>query len=523
MEFFISTHGARKGLSDTALRTASAGYLTRRLVDVAQEVIIREDDCGDEEGLVITKKESEEMGEDLVDRVVGRYIAESIKNPKTGDVFLKEGELINESMSEELKKFDLDYIKIRSIVSCKSRKGVCMKCYGIDLGYNKIVQQGTAVGVIAAQSIGEPGTQLTMRTFHTGGVAGSDITQGLPRIEEFFEARSPKSKAFLSDVSGKVKIEESKRIIKDSDGKEIAVNTADQKIVRIYHQENEETVYNVKKGSEIKVEKDSNVKRDQIIFITKEGVEIKAKESGKVISVKDKKIVVAAEVNKVMEYIIPSGYVLFVKDGDLVNPGDELTGGSIDLKQLFQYKDREFVQKYILKEVQFIYSSQGQKLNDKHVEIIIRQMFSRVLIKTSGDTDFLPGEVVERAEIEAVNEDMVKKKKTPAETEQLLLGITKVSLSTNSWLAAASFQETQRVLISAAVSGKVDKLEGLKENVIIGRLIPVGTGYKGYKMEGLSEMRKRSFARKIENEEEIAADDLQVEEKAVKNFPDKED
>ncbi|MFH1187916.1 MAG: DNA-directed RNA polymerase subunit beta' [bacterium] len=500
LEFFISTHGARKGLSDTALRTASAGYLTRRLVDVAQEVIIREDDCGDTEGLVLTKKESEEMGENLVDRVIGRYAAEKIKNPKTGKVFLDEGELINESMVEELKKFDLDYIKIRSVVSCKSHRGVCMKCYGIDLGYNKIVQKGTAVGVIAAQSIGEPGTQLTMRTFHTGGVAGSDITQGLPRVEELFEARSPKRKAFLSDVSGKVKIEEAERVIKDSDGKEISVNTADQKIVKVYYQDNEETVYNTKKGSEVKVEKDSNVKKNQVLFITKEGVEISAKNSGKVKSVKDKKIVVVSQIDKAMEYVIPSGYVLFVKDGDLVNKGDQLTGGSIDLKQLFQYRDREFVQKYILKEVQFIYSSQGQKLNDKHVEIIIRQMFSRVLIKSSGDTDFLPGEVVERPEIEAVNEEMIKKKREPAAYEQLLLGITKVSLSTNSWLAAASFQETQRVLINAAVSGKVDKLEGLKENVIIGRLIPVGTGFPGYKMEGLEEMRKRAFAREVEGE-----------------------
>ncbi|MFH1564570.1 MAG: DNA-directed RNA polymerase subunit beta' [bacterium] len=498
LEFFISTHGARKGLSDTALRTASAGYLTRRLVDVSQEVIIREDDCGDAEGLVLTKKESEEMGENLIDRIVGRYAVEAIKNPKTGKVFLEEGGLINESMVEDLKKFDLDCVKIRSIVSCKSHKGICVKCYGIDLGYNKLVKKGTAVGVIAAQSIGEPGTQLTMMTFHTGGVAGSDITQGLPRVEELFEARNPKKRAFLSDVSGKVKIEEAERIIKDIDGKEISVNAADQKIIKIYYKDNEEIVYTAKKGSDIKVEKDSNIKKDQVLFITKDGVEIQAKESGVVKNVKDKKIVMVSEVDKIMEYVIPAGYVLFVKDGDLVNSGDQLTGGSIDLKQLFSYKDREFVQKYILKEVQFIYSSQGQKLKDKHVEIIIRQMFSRVLIKSSGDTDFLPGEVVERSEIEVVNENMTKKKRKPAVFEQLLLGITKVSLSTNSWLAAASFQETQRVLINAAVSGKVDRLEGLKENVIIGRLIPVGTGFPGYKMEGLEEMRKRSFSKGVE-------------------------
>jgi DNA-directed RNA polymerase subunit beta' len=514
LEFFISTHGARKGLSDTALRTASAGYLTRRLVDVAQEIIIREDDCGDTEGLVLTKEESKEMGEDLVDRVVGRYLSESINNPKTGKVFLKAGDLIDEPSVKDLKRFDLDQIKIRSVISCKSRRGICAKCYGFDLGYNKLAQEGTAVGVIAAQSIGEPGTQLTMRTFHTGGVAGSDITQGLPRVEELFEARSPKQKAFLSDVSGKVKIEEGKRVIKGNDGKEIFVNVAGQKIIKVYHKENEETTYKVKKGSKVKVEKDDNIKKDQVLFVTADGVEIKAEESGKAICASDKKIVVAVSVDKIMEYVIPAGYVLIVKDGDLVNKGSKMTEGSIDLRQLFGYKGREAVQKYILKEVQFIYSSQGQKLNDKHVEIITRQMFSRVLVKSSGDTNFLPGEVVERAEIEAVNEDIIAKKQKPAVLEQLLLGITKVSLSTNSWLAAASFQETQRVLISAAVSGKVDKLEGLKENVIIGRLIPVGTGFPEYKMAGLEEMRKRSFVREIEEEveeEAVAESEIKTE------------
>jgi DNA-directed RNA polymerase subunit beta' len=520
LEFFISTHGARKGLSDTALRTANAGYLTRRLVDVSQEVTIKEEDCGDTEGIILTKEESSEMGETLVNRIIGRYSVDPIKNPKTGKILVNKGEAISGEVVKDLEKLDIQKVKIRSVISCKSRKGTCAKCYGYDLAYNTPVQKGTAVGVIAAQSIGEPGTQLTMRTFHTGGVAGADITQGLPRVEELFEARNPKKKAFLSDVSGKVKIEEAERIIKDADGKDIIVSAGGQKIIKIAYRHNEETVYKVKKGSKVKVKKDDNIKEGQILFETKNNVKVPAQKDGRVISIDDAKITVLSEVDKVKEYVIPAGYVLWVKDGDLVNPGDQLTEGSVDLQQLFKYKGKEAVQKYIVKEIQFIYASQGQRLNDKHIEIIVRQMFSRVLIKESGDSNFLPGEVVEKAEVEAINKEIAKKKGTPVGYEQLLLGITKVSLSTSSWLAAASFQETQRVLISAAVGGRVDKLEGLKENVIIGRLIPVGTGFKDYKMEGLEEMRKRPFIKEAEEEnmpsEKIAkAPELQIKDEQV--------
>ncbi len=426
LEYFISTHATRKGLSDTALRTANAGYLTRRLVDVAQDVIVTEEDCGDTEGLVFNKKECEDNGEDFFKKISGRYLAKDLLDAK-GKVLLEAGAILDEDAIKSIKSADINEACVRSVLSCHLHKGICAHCYGHDLAYNKEVKLGTTVGIIAAQSIGEPGTQLTMRTFHTGGVAGADdITQGLPRVEEIFEARPPKKKALISDVDATIKIEFGQKVIKDKDGKEIMVNSSQDKVLKLCY------------------------------------------------TVKDEK---GKEEEAVQEFIIPRGTMIWVKDGDKVKKGDRLTEGSFNLKELYELCGRLETQKYIIKEIQYVYSSQGQPLNDKHVEVIARQMFSRHLIKDTGDTTLLPGEVVEEEVLFEANKSVKK----PAEASRLLLGITKTSLSTDSFLSAASFQETPRVLIEAAVSGKIDYLEGLKENVIIGCLIPSGTGYKGKK------------------------------------------
>lgn len=407
LEYFISTHGTRKALSDTALRTANAGYLTRRLVDVSQDVVVIENDCGDSTGLTLTREEVKGMDAEWEDFILGRFLAEDIINPKTKKVVLKMGGFITEKEIEKIKTTDPDKITIRSILNCQTKRGVCQKCYGYDLSFNKIVELGTAVGIIAAQSIGEPGTQLTMRTFHTGGVVGLDITQGLPRVEELFEARPPKKKTIITDIAGQVIIDETSLLTE---------------------------------------------RKNRII-------KIKGKEETK-------------------EFNILAGYPLAVRNGDLVSAGDNLTEGSANLQELYQFKGRLETQKYIIKEILYIYSSQGQKLNIKHIEIIVRQMFSRIYIKDAGDTNLLPGEMVTLAQFEEENEEAKKHNKKVATADRLLLGITKASLSTDSFLSAASFQETARVLIDAAISGKVDQLRGLKENVIIGRLIPAGTGIK---------------------------------------------
>ncbi len=417
LEYFISTHGSRKGLSDTALRTANAGYLTRRLVDVAQDVVIREEDCGNTEGVLLTRKDSDEMGETLSARIVGRYAIGDVKSGRK--TLVKDGEVITDALAQKIEEAGLDEIRVRSALRCQTRKGMCIKCYGYDLGYNKPVNLGVAVGIIAAQSIGEPGTQLTMRTFHTGGVAGLDITQGLPRVEELFEIRTPKKKAFMTDIAGKVTIETGEKIMETASGRKI-IGQSGQK---------------------------------RIVVTPPEGSEGSR------------------------EFIVPPGYVLWVKDGDEVRVGTQLTEGALDPKDLYLLQGKDAVERYLLREVQAIYSSQGQKLNDKHIETIVRQMFSRMQVNDPGDTELLPGDVVEKAEFDEENDEVGKKGKL-ATGEGLLLGITKVSLSTRSFLSSASFQETARVLINAAVTGKVDPLEGLKENVIIGRLIPAGTGFK---------------------------------------------
>jgi DNA-directed RNA polymerase subunit beta' len=479
LEFFISSHGIRKGLTDTALKTASAGYLTRRLVDVAQDIVVREIDCGESEGFEMTHEESEKMGDPLLNRIQGRYTHEDIKMPGSSKVVIKAGEVISDQHIRTLKtaKKPLERARVRSVLSCKVHRGICKTCYGYDLAYNKEVKMGTSVGIIAAQSIGEPGTQLTMRTFHMGGVAGKDITQGLPRVEELFEARMPKRKAIMTEVAGRVDVEEASRdLTQIGTGRKMVDVRPGQKVVRVYFDAMDDITYALGRGADLKIVEGDKVKVGQIIGTKTTGEVVKSEVSGIVTANTKTKATINYEDEKVREYVIPQGYQLLTKTGDNVLAGDILTEGALDLQALFKYKGRQAVESYLTQEVQGIYSSQGQKLNSKHIEIIIRQMFSRIRVIEPGDTSFLPGEVIERSCM-LDEHAALGKGKSPAEYEELFLGITKVSLSTESWLSAASFQETARVLINASITGKVDHLNGLKENVIIGRLVPAGTGY----------------------------------------------
>jgi len=412
LEFFISTHGARKGLADTALRTADSGYLTRRLVDVAQDVIVREDDCGDTKGIWV---EAIKYVEPLHERIEGRVAASDVVNKETGEIFVRTGEMISSDLALKIEEYlntlpiEERKVNIRSVLSCKTKYGVCRKCYGLNLATGSKVDIGEAVGIIAAQSIGEPGTQLTMRTFHTGGVAGDDITQGLPRVEEIFEARKPKGQGLITEVDGVVSL-----MPDPSD--------ANRRIVQI-----------------------------------KNGGELTA------------------------EYPIPLGSRLKVRDGQKINAGDNLTEGSVNPHELLVIKGINGVQMYLLSEVQKVYRLQGVDINDKHIEVIIRQMLKKVRVKEAGDTLLLPGIYVDFFDVLAANAEAEEKGLEPATYEPVLLGITKASLATDSFLSAASFQETTRVLTDAAIKGKEDPLLGLKENVIIGKLIPAGTGLPLYR------------------------------------------
>jgi DNA-directed RNA polymerase subunit beta' len=480
LEFFISSHGVRKGLSDTALRTANAGYLTRRLVDVAQDVVVREIDCGDKEGVLLTKEESDEIGEPLIVRILGRMAMSDIKLPGSKKAIVKAGDLITENHIREIEASGKELLEahVRSVMTCKSRRGVCQQCYGYDLAFNHLVKLGTSVGIMAAQSIGEPGTQLTMRTFHTGGVAGKDITQGLPRVEELFEARNPKLKAVMSEVSGKVAVETVEREISQvGTGKQIVDSRSGQKVVRIAFGSVEEEATVIGKSSEAKVKEGDKIEVGDVLAVKKDGEKVLAEKAGTVSAVTKGIVKFVCESQKVREYLIPPGYSLIIKDGDEIQAGDPLTDGGLDLQVLFKHKGQNAVQRYLSKEIQFVYASQGQKLNNKHIELIIKQMFSRVRVIDPGDTELLPGEVTEKNHFLDENDRVRVDGRREATADQIFLGITKVSLSTESWLSSASFQETARVLINAAVTGKVDKLSGLKENVIIGRLIPAGTGF----------------------------------------------
>ena len=404
LEYFISTHGARKGTVDTALRTSTAGYLTRRLVDVAHEIIISKEDCGDDKGLEVFREDAEEVGQNFVFKILGRIILEDIREGKK--TILKKGEIIDWKGAEAIINANIEKVRVRSPLSCKLIRGICQKCYGWDLGRNRLIELGGAVGIVAAQAIGEPGTQLTMKTFHTGGVAGGgDITQGLPRVEEIFEARPLTEKGIISPVEGK------------------------------------------------------------IIEITKDRI-IKLKPKG---NPKSKE--------QILEFKISPRRAILIKEKEEVKRGQQLSEGTLDLKELLKFRGKEETQRYIIKDIQKIYVSQGAIIHDKHVEIIVRQMFSRIRIKDGGDSFFVPGEIVERTRFLGENKILKEQKKKPAKGVPILLGISRVALTSDSFLSAASFQETTRVLIKAALEGKEDKLFGLKENVIIGKLIPAGTGF----------------------------------------------
>lgn len=492
LEYFIATHGVRKGLSDTALRTANAGYLTRRLVDVAQDVVISEKDCGTDQGIEMTKAESDSMGRPLIRRLTGRYLAATLKNSE-GKTLLKKGHLVTEDDSDALVDEVIESAVVRSIARCELLRGVCQTCYGYDLAYNRLVELGTAVGIIAAQSIGEPGTQLTMRTFHTGGVASADdITQGLPRVEEIFEARSPKRKAYIADVEGQVKITEQRTEGGSAHNRLVAITHQGEETDKYFYAEASLSSRKSKNNSEDKEEKSKvKSKKEKVEVLVEDGAKVKkgdplfkaglavieANRPGKV-TLKEKYLTIKTEVEQVREYLVPRTFNVLVKDGDRVSIGDQLTDGSLDLQQLYELRGIAEAQRYIVKEIQYVYSSQGQPLNDKHIEAICRQMFSRVYIIDPGDTEFMVGEVIEKSVLERANAATEEAGKKPAKIKQLLMGMTKASLTTNSFLSAASFQETAKVLIDAAITGKVDRLEGLKENVIIGRPIPAGTGFK---------------------------------------------
>ncbi len=487
LEYFISTHGARKGLSDTALRTANAGYLTRRLVDVAQDVVVLGDDCGDDRGFTIVRKEYEEVGKDFVEGLKGRVLVRDVVHPKTGDVVGHANELLDGARARVVSDSGVPEIAIRSALNCRMRKGVCKQCYGYDLGYNTMVELGTAVGIVAAQSIGEPGTQLTMRTFHTGGVVGLDITQGLPRVEELFEVRAPKKRAFLAPIGGTVQIREEENAPGGTTRTLVISGMVDfRDVYDTPSTPKDETEIPPDAASEKKSRKKKSDTASSSVAVGDEVAEglsiapgVTVTRAGRVSECTPERIIVTGTAPAENELVIPHGYQIWVGNKDAVTKGQVLTEGSLDLHELYQLRGREAVERYLINEILVIYTSQGQRLNQKHVEVIVRQMFSRLLVKDPKDTTLLSGEIVERAEFEdeAKRVELVGKHRAVA--DDLLLGITKVSLTTRSFLSAASFQETARVLINAAVTGKIDPLEGLKENVIIGRLIPVGTGFPG--------------------------------------------
>lgn len=426
LEYFISTHGARKGTVDTALRTSTAGYLTRRLIDVAHEVVIFEEDCGDEEGLEVKRAMAEEIGQNFIFKIVGRTSLDSLKADGSKTI-VKKGEIINWKAAEKINEAKIEKIRIRSPLTCKAGRGVCQKCYGWDLGSNQVAELGEAVGIVAAQAIGEPGTQLTMRTFHLGGVAGGgDITFGLPRVQEIFEVREPGGKAQISQVDGKVSEITPERIIK----------------IKVH----------VSKSAE------AEEKPNPLAIFRKR-------------KTKEKK-------EEIVEYQIPAKMAIWVEPGQSIKKGQQLCEGNLDLKELFKLVGKEETQYHVVREIQRIYASQGVNIHDKHVEVIVRQMFSRLRIKDPGDSVFTVGEIVSREKFMQENSALKKLKKTPAKALSILLGISQVALNTDSFLSAASFQETSRVLIRASLEGREDKLKGLKENVIIGKLIPVGTGFR---------------------------------------------
>ncbi|MBW8009755.1 MAG: DNA-directed RNA polymerase subunit beta' [Chloroflexi bacterium] len=463
LEYFISTHGSRKGLADTALRTADAGYLTRRLVDVSQDMISNEKDCETEEGILISRND-EVAGQSLSSRLFGRVSAARIIDPETGEVLAERNELLDHDLTPLVADSNVEEVLVRSPLTCQNTRGVCIYCYGMDLGRGELVATGAAIGIVAAQSIGEPGTQLTLRTFHTGGVAsGTDITTGLPRVEELFEARkTPKGESVVSEIAGKAEVFQSDRY-------------SDMRVVRVSHSEMVNDEYDLPKGWKIAVKDGDAIEADGVIA-THEDSEINAANEGRV-RVEKRKVIVSYEHSEEAEYEIASNTRPIVKSGDVIEPGQQLTEGSLNPHSILRIQGRDACQKYLLSEVQEVYRSQGQNIHDKHFEIIIRKMMSKVQITSHGDTPFLPGDFVNRLELHKINEALLAEGKEPAKFNEILMGITKASLNTDSFLSMASFQHTIKVLARAAIGGEEDPLLGLKENVILGKLVPAGTGY----------------------------------------------
>ncbi len=457
-EYFISSHGSRKGRSDTALRTSDSGYLTRRLVDVAQDVIVVEEDCGTKTGLEIKRAESAEFGESFAERIDGRVSLNDIKI-KT-KVIVKAGEEISREKAQEIEGSDLESVFVRSVAYCQTDHGICQKCYGRDLGTGKIVNLGVAVGVIAAQAIGEPGTQLTMKTFHLGGVTGEDITSGLPRVEELFEARRPKYEAPITEIDGIAQI-----------------NKHDDSItVEIISDEPMSETIEVPEGYEIAVKDKENIKAKKAVAICKDKKAVRASING-VVSIEKGKVIIRSKDKIKIAYPIITGMPLLIKAGEKVTKGTVLADGHLNLSEALRLRGSQETMKYIIKETKAIYSSQGQSINDKHLETIIKQMLSKLRVVDEGESELVPGQIIDRKELAILTSGLEKSKKKAPIVEPVIMGITRVALKTESFLSAASFQETTSVLISAAIRGAVDNLRGLKENVIIGKLIPAGTGY----------------------------------------------
>jgi DNA-directed RNA polymerase subunit beta' len=466
VEYFISTHGARKGLADTALRTSDSGYLTRRLIDVAQDGIILIEDCETTEGVWINEPKKGELLPSLAERAAGRIAAAPVADPQTGEILVDRNEEFTEAKLAQIVAAGITRVYARSPLTCQSRLGICQRCYGRDLARGRIVDINTAVGIIAAESIGEPGTQLTLRTFHTGGVVGLDITSGLPRVEELFEARPPKGQAIVSEIAGEAEV------IQDDSGKRVKITSYD-----VLHDE-----YLLPPGGRVIVTDGQWVDVDSVLVEPAASGEeetpkpadatpVLARVSGEV-SVNTNSVTINYVETEEREYVVPAAARILVESGQPVTAGQQLTDGSVNPQDILRIMGKEAVQQYLVDEVQKVYRSQGVNISDKHIEVISRQMLTKVRIDSSGDTDLVPSELIDRFRYEEVNAKVLAEGGEPATAHTVLLGITRASLNTDSWLAAASFQETTRVLTEAALRGEIDRLVGLKENVIIGKLIP---------------------------------------------------
>jgi DNA-directed RNA polymerase subunit beta' len=493
LEYFISTHGARKGLADTALRTADAGYLTRRLVDVAQDVIVNAHDCETHRGMTITREAARKIGEKFHDRLRGRVLLEDVIEPETGEVLLERNTLLTDDDIQLIEETQVNEVQIRTPLHCDLVLGICSLCYGSDMGRGGHAQIGSAVGIVAAQSIGEPGTQLTLRTFHTGGVAGvSDITHGLPRVQELFEARNPKGEAVISDLDGRVEL------IAHEDG---------SRVLKVIASEIRQEEYAIPENFTMLVEDMDQISAQAKLAVL-DGQEILAENGGKV-QVEGNRITVRWEYVQEEEYQIESAARLRVQNGDIVQVGEQLTEGSLNPNRILQVLGREAAQLYLLEEVQKVYRSQGVPIHDKHIEVIVRQMTNKVRLVTSGGSDYLPGELMDFQKFQAMNQKLTDDGKRPATGRPILLGITKAALSTDSFLSASSFQHTINVLAQAAIEGKRDNLFGLKENVILGKLIPAGTGYAHYHNDSPDEEGDTDIDASIEDED-MADIDLDI-------------